>query len=81
MAEISTVVGSAMPSDTKGYEAFGDVIINKIWTAGEEPASYLAERTQIANDGIKKYQETHPERDYSIYIDEEWNEKIRRDEF
>ena len=81
MADISTVVGSSMPSDTKGSTGLGEIIINKIWTAGEDPAPYLAERTQLQNDGIKKYQDLYPERDYSIFIDTEWNEKIRRDEF
>lgn len=79
MAKISTVIKNVMPTDTKGFEAFNDVILNRIWANGEEPAPVLAERTKIANDGIKKYQDAHPEIDYSIYIDEEWNEKIRRE--
>ena len=81
MAKISTVIKNEMPTDTKGFETFNDVILNRIWANGEEPAPVLAERTKIANDGIKKYQEAHPEIDYSIYIDEEWNEKIRRESY
>lgn len=81
MAEISTVTGNPMPSDTKGAEALGDVIINRIWTNGEDPAPILEERTKIVNEGIKKYQDSHPEMDFSIYLDKDWNEKIRRDSF
>ena len=81
MAAISTVIGYPMPSDTSGAESFGDVVINNIWTNGDDPAPILKERTKLENEGIKKYKDVHPDMDYSIYIDKEWNEKIRRDGF
>jgi len=81
MSKISAVISSPMPMDIKGHDGIGTIIINKIWGAEEEPKAYLDNMSKIVNEGVKKYQDTHPERDYSIYIDEEWNEKIGRNEF
>lgn len=81
MTDISIPAGQLMPKDVKGEKSFNDEIINELWTNGKDITSELDEFTQIWNNGVKKYKETHPEIDYSIYIDEQWSEKIRREEY
>lgn len=81
MTEISVPAGQVMPKDTKGEESLNDVIINELWAQNADITSKLDNFTQIWNDGVKKYQELHSDLDYSIYYDEQWDEKVRRESY
>lgn len=79
MAAISAISSNTMPYDLNGKEDLGTAVVNRLWTNGEEID--LEEFTTLYNDGIAAYKEVHPDIDYSRYMDENWSEKVRRDEF
>ena len=78
LAEISTVAPLAMPTNTEGKENITEAVVNKIWTGAENIQTVLIEQTKIANDGIELYKNTYPDEDYTIYLDQNWPEKVRR---
>lgn len=81
MTKISTTSVLPMPTKLNDVETFRDLVINRIWTNGEKIAPLLEKYTETANKGVQAYKELHPDEDYSIYIDEEWAEKVRREAY
>ena len=55
-----------------GRRSIDDYVVNGIW-AGKEDFSVLKEASKVRNEGVKEYQKTNPDIDYSIYIDKNWN--------
>ena len=74
LAAISTVSPLQMPTNMNKKKKIEETIVNKIWT-GEEGIEALERCSEVKNKGIEEYQKLNPGRDYSIYIDENWDSK------
>ncbi len=81
MTEISVVDRNPMPMKLEGSEKITDIVINRIWTNGEEVAPLLKDYTERVNKGVQTYKELHPEKDYSIYIADNWEDLVRRESY
>ena len=75
LVEISTAKPLTMPVETSGKEGLSTLFINKVWSGEASIDSILKEYTDTMNEGIKKYQEIHPELDPNEYINKNWNVK------
>lgn len=60
--KISKIRPSNNGTDTSGYDSVGSEFLSKVWTGEMGVDDFIAKRTQIANDGMEKYNELHPER-------------------
>lgn len=74
LASISTVSPLQMPTNMDGLEKIEETIVNEVWT-GKSGIEALERCSDVKNKGIEEYQKLNPGRDYSIYIDENWNSK------
>lgn len=79
LSSISLAAPLSMPVDIEGKMTVREGIVNKIWANPSSIDAVLEELTKNANEGIIKYQEKNPERDYSIYEDKNWNKKVKLD--
>ena len=78
LAEISATAPLEMPMSIEGKEKISEVVLNRIWTGEKNILEALKEQNAIANEGVKLYKENHPDIDYSIYIDKDWNAKVKK---
>ena len=71
---ISKVVPIKMQTDTSSAPQLSTEFINHVWSDNTKTTKQvLDEWTKARNDGIKTYQEIHPDYDPSVAIDENYN--------
>lgn len=75
LAEISVAAPNWMPSAMDGRKSVDSMIVNDIWSGDKDVKTILEEATKIKNEGVKEYREANPDKDYSIYMIKEWNNK------
>lgn len=74
LQEISIAQPLNMPSNMDGKKTMKQVIVDDIWT-NSASLDGIDKYTKERNEGIVKYKELNPDRDYSIYGVPEWNAK------
>ena len=77
MQSISSVAPKARQVDISGERELKTDFIEKVWTGEMTAEEACANYTKVMNEGVKRYQELHPEYDGDICVDKNWN--IKRD--
>ncbi len=78
LSEISIPIAVEMPKEYGEDQKHDTVIRDYIWTEKwtvDEAIKYLNES---ADRAVNRYRELHPDADYSLYIDEDWNNPERK---
>lgn len=71
MQAISSLAPKTLPKDMSGQSSIREVIVDQIWTNGKS-VDILDDYSKVSNDAVKKYKDTHPDVDYSIYDYMDW---------
>lgn len=80
MSLISENAPRARAIDISGERTLKDDFIEKVWWTGEMTIDQaISNYNKVANDGVKKYQELHPDYDGDKCINRNWN--IKRDKW
>ncbi len=73
--EISVLAPVNRKADTTGQPTPGEDFLNLVWSGQMSVDDFVAKFNQIYNDGIKVYQEMHPEYDGESFVIPDWNTK------
>lgn len=73
MADVSMSTPLSMPTNMDGLEKIDDAIVNEIWTGKSDIDTVLKRCTGVVNKAVEEYKKVNPDKDYSIYIDKEWD--------
>ncbi len=73
MVKISRTQPVELQRDVASYAGLTATFFKKIWGENGSIDDMLSEATKVYNEGVKRYQELHPEYDPSPYIIPDWN--------
>lgn len=73
MSAITAAEPLKVPTNMEGVASLRDIIVNDIWGKGADVTKTLKDYTKKANEGIKKYRDLYPDKDYTVYEYKEWD--------
>ncbi len=73
--EISVLAPVNRKKDITGFPKPEEDFVNLVWPGDMSVDDFIAKHNKIANDGIKTYQDMHPEYDGESFILPDWNTK------
>ena len=75
MSTISANAPKAREVDISGERTLAKDFVERVWT-GEMTSKEAADNyTNVMNEGVKRYQELHPEYDGDVCVNKDWNTK------
>ena len=73
--EISTLAPVPRKKDITGFPTPEEDFTNLVWAGEMSLDEFIEKHNKIANDGVKTYQDMHPEYDGQSFIIPDWNTK------
>ena len=73
--EISVLAPVNRKKDITGFPKPQEDFLNLVWPGDMSVDEFITKHNKISNDGIKTYQDMHPEYDGESYVISDWNTK------